>query len=183
MCVYWTWDAPGECKVEAEEFAARAVELHRRLARVVMAMCGDSALAEESAQEALVRAWERVDAGAALDSLEAWTVTVALNWSRSQLRRRGAERRAVERLGRLRVEPASAAAGSLADDVAAAVRGLPERQRQVVVLHHLLDLDLATIADIVGISVGGVKNALHHGRATLERRLVAAGHLDPEATT
>ena len=70
-----------------------------------------------------------------------------------------------------------------ADDVAAAVLDLPERQRQVVVLRYVLDLDLATIAGIVGISVGGVKNALHHGRSTLERRLAAADHLDPEATT
>lgn len=160
-----------------------AVDLHGRLARVVMAMCGDAALAEESAQEALVRAWERVDAGASLESLDAWTVTVALNWSRSQLRRRGAERRAVERLGQLRAPAPPGDDGSLAQDVAAAVLDLPERQRQVVVLHHLLDLDQATIAGIAGISVGAVKNALHHGRTALGRRLSATGHLDPEATT
>jgi RNA polymerase sigma-70 factor (ECF subfamily) len=166
--------------VDAERFAADAVGLHARLVRVVLATCGDRVLAEESAQEALVRAWERVDRGEHLRSLEAWSITVALNWSRSQLRRRGAERRAVDRLGRRNADAPSSDPQALADDVAAAVLELPERQRQVVVLHYLLDLDLATIADIAGISVGGVKNALHHGRATLERRLAVADPVDPE---
>lgn len=168
--------------MEAEEFAAMAVGLHGRLARVVMAMCGDRSLAEESAQEALVRAWERVDAGESLASLEAWTVTVALNWSRSQLRRRDAEHRAVQRLGRLRAVPAPSTT-SLADDVMQAVLALPERQREVVVLHHLLDLDLTAISGITGTSVGAVKNALHHGRAALARRLTPDRSAEQEATS
>lgn len=167
--------------MEAEEFAATAAGLHGRLARVVMAMCGDSSLAEEGAQEALIRAWERVDAGESLSSLEAWTVTVALNWTRSQLRRRGAEHRALERLHGQRQVPA-APSSALADDVLAAVLALPERQREVVVLHHLLDLDLAAISEITGTSVGAVKNALHHGRAALGRRLTAAATSEQEAS-
>lgn len=166
--------------MDAEEFAAGAIGLHERLVRVVLATCGDRVLAEESAQEALVRAWERVDRGQDLVSLEAWTITVALNWSRSQLRRRGAEQRAVDRLGRRRVHDPKVGPEPLADDVATAVLALPERQRQVVVLHYVLDLDLATIAGIAGISVGAVKNALHHARATLERRLVGVERVDPE---
>lgn len=156
--------------MEAEEFAATATVLHGRLARAVMAMCGDPALAEEGAQEALVRAWERVESGESLSSIEAWTVTVALNWTRSQLRRRGAERRAVTRLRSLRPVPA-AEASTLGDDVLSAVLALPQRQREVVVLHHLLDLDLIAISEITGTSVGAVKNALHHGRTALGRRL------------
>ena len=167
--------------MEADEFATHAVGLHGRLARVVMAMCGDRSLAEEGAQEALVRAWERVDAGESLASLEAWTVTVALNWSRSQLRRREAEHRAVDRLGRLRSAP-SLPAAAMADDVLAAVLALPERQREVVVLHHLLDLDLAAISEITGTSVGAVKNALHHGRSALGRRLTPEPATEQEAS-
>ena len=42
-------------------------------------------------------------------------------------------------------------------------------------LHHLLDLDLAAISEITGTSVGAVKNALHHGRSALGRRLAPEG--------
>ena len=49
--------------------------------------------------------------------------------------------------------------------------GLPERQREVVVLHYLLDMDVSTIAATVERSVGAVKNALFHGRASLAESL------------
>ena len=84
--------------MELEDFAADAVELHRRIVGVVFAVCGDRSLAEESAQEALAKAWSRVEDGHPPRSSEAWSIRVALNWSYSQLRRSGAERRAVERL-------------------------------------------------------------------------------------
>lgn len=155
--------------MDAERFATEAAGLHGRLARMVLAMCGDRGLAEECAQDALVRAWERVDRGADLHSLEAWTTTVALNACRTQLRRRGAERRALERTPPVR--EAGPPRERLAEDVRAAVLALPQRQREVVVLHHLLDLDVRSIAGITGTSTGAVKNALFHGRAALARTL------------
>ncbi len=121
------------------------------ITRVVLAMCGDRALAEDSAQEALVRAWERVDEGDDLRSLEAWTIRVALNWCRSQLRRHGAEGRAVQRLER------RAPRGSAPDAATGWVRSTTlgtlectgrswrcgDRQREVV--FDYLDMDVAFI--------------------------------------
>lgn len=155
--------------MDADEFAHSAVGLHARLVRVVAAVCGDVALAEECAQEALVRAWERVDRGAELRSLEAWTVRVALNWCRSQQRRRGAEDRALVRLRPLAEGTSDPA--PLDDGVMAAIAVLPARQREVVVLHYLLDMGVDDIAVSVGTSSGAVKNALFHGRAALAERL------------
>lgn len=155
--------------VEAERFARDATGLHARLVRVVAAVCGDVSLAEECAQEALVRAWERVDDGAGLRSLEAWTVRVALNWCRTQQRRRGAEDRALVRLGSLSEGTPDPA--PMDDGVMAAIAGLPPRQREVVVLHYLLDMGVDDIAVSVGTSSGAVKNALFHGRAALAERL------------
>lgn len=159
--------------VNALTFAEQAKPLHDRLTRVTYLICGDRELAEESAQEALVRAWERVDDGAELDSLEAWTTTVAMNWCRSQLRRRGAERRAVVRLDARRStgRPGVAADHALSDDVRSAVLALPQRQREVVVLHYVLDLDIAAIAERAEITAGAVKNALFNARKTLAQRL------------
>jgi RNA polymerase sigma-70 factor (ECF subfamily) len=155
------------------------LEEHLRLVRLAFAVSGDMGLAEDCAQEVLVRAWERVNRGTSPDSLSAWTTTVALNWCRSQLRRRGAESRALER-----VPPARAgsdgAGTSLSPDVHRAVLALPLRQREVVVLHYLLDQDIATIARTAGISPGAVKNALFNARAALARQLQSPGPaLDP----
>lgn len=185
--------------MDAEHFAAEAQAHHRQLVRVVYLLSHDERLAEDAAQEALVRAWERVDRGESFESLAAWTTTVALNWTRTQLRRRDVEHRVLGRAVRTgratRVAtPSDDRSGSsptredagprrptgresehptgpLSSDVVAALGALPLRQREVVVLHYLLDQDLATIAEHAGISVGAVKNALFHGRRRLARAL------------
>ncbi|MEZ5238506.1 MAG: sigma-70 family RNA polymerase sigma factor [Microthrixaceae bacterium] len=110
-----------------------------------------------------------VDGGEQLASLEAWSMTVSLNWCRQQMRRRGAEKRALQRVD----SPGSVetTSGALADDVKEAVLALPQRQREVAVLHYLLDLGVDPIAEIVGSSSGAVRNALFHARASLARRL------------
>jgi RNA polymerase sigma factor (sigma-70 family) len=56
-------------------------------------------------------------------------------------------------------------------DVGRAVSGLPLRQRQAVVLHYYLDLDVAETARTLGVSPGTVKTALHRARRTLAGRL------------
>ena len=50
-------------------------------------MAGSRAAAEDAVAEALARAWERTDRGDAIDSLPAWVTRVALNLSKSRLRR------------------------------------------------------------------------------------------------
>ncbi len=169
-------------------FAVEAGVLHRRLTGVTYSLCGDRGLAEECAQEALARAWQRVDRGEALDSVEAWTTRVALNWCRSQLRRRGAESRALLRAGTRREatgEDRGPTGGEtsgerLSTEVHRAVLELPFRQREVVVLHYLLDYDIATIARVAGISRGAVKNALFHARAALAHRLGVPDDPEPD---
>jgi RNA polymerase sigma factor (sigma-70 family) len=161
-----------------ERFSAEVVDLHRTLVRVSYAMSGDAELAEDCAQEALLRAWQRLESGERIDRLEAWSVTVALNCCRSQLRRTTSDRRKAERLVSERATTPPAGRGAPApattiedDDVRLAVLALPRRQREVVVLRYLLDMDVAGIAESVGRSEGAVKNALHHARSTLARSL------------
>ena len=57
--------------------------------------------------------------------------------------------------------------------MAAAVRTLPPRQRDCIVLRFYADLSDAEIADTLGISAGSVKTHLHRARAALADRLEA----------
>jgi RNA polymerase sigma factor (sigma-70 family) len=95
-----------------------------------------------------------------------------MNLARSRMRRRLVARR--------RVEPVSAVSASpeehavlLSDqqDVLDAVRALPRRQRECIVLRYYLDLSEAEIASTLGISAGSVKSHSHRGLAALARRL------------
>jgi RNA polymerase sigma-70 factor (sigma-E family) len=51
--------------------------------------------------------------------------------------------------------------------VVAALRGLPDRQREVIVLRYYADLSEAETATIMGVSRGAVKSHLARGMATL----------------
>ena len=52
-------------------------------------------------------------------------------------------------------------------DLVAALRALPERQREAVVLHHLGDLSVEDCAAAMGVAVPSVKSHLQRGRARL----------------
>ena len=56
-------------------------------------------------------------------------------------------------------------------DVVAALRRLPVRQRECLVLRYYLDLSEAEIAAALGISTGSVKTHSHRGLAALEKTL------------
>lgn len=53
----------------------------------------------------------------------------------------------------------------------AALRGLPDRQRQALVLRYWLDLSEADVAATMGISCGAVKSHTARGMAALTKAL------------
>jgi RNA polymerase sigma-70 factor (ECF subfamily) len=108
-------------------------------------------------------------------NLAAWITVVASNRARDIRRSRAAESRALARVG---VEEGSveAATAGLDIDVTAALATLPARQRQVSVLHYLLDQSVESIAEGLGVSEGTVKTQLHRARAALAARLRREDH-------
>ncbi|NLV55494.1 MAG: sigma-70 family RNA polymerase sigma factor [Acidimicrobiales bacterium] len=110
------------------------------------------------------------------DAAPAYLRSVVLNRARSHLRRRDRSRRA-NPLRPVWVQPAD---GVDVDDldgrdrrraVLAALRRLPDRQREVLALRYYLDLPEAEIARTLGISAGAVKTHAHRGLAALAQEL------------
>jgi RNA polymerase sigma-70 factor (ECF subfamily) len=56
-------------------------------------------------------------------------------------------------------------------DLLTALRSLPDRQQEAVVLHYLVDCPVTTVADLMGVSEGTVKAHLHKARAALHALL------------
>jgi RNA polymerase sigma-70 factor, ECF subfamily len=127
--------------------------------------------AEDAVQEALARAWERMDHGEHIDSLPGWVTVTASNLARSGLRRLRAERRATARIDPGTNEAPLSTGAEDRLDVVHAVQGLPRRQREVIVLHYYLDMSIAEIASAVKTSEGAVKNALYHARIAVAQQL------------
>jgi RNA polymerase sigma-70 factor (sigma-E family) len=144
-------------------FDDRFVELHRAAFRVAYKLLGDRAEAQDIAQEALARSlvrWRKVEPYAV-----AWVSRVAANLAIDRTRKRRPTDDAVDE--QARVDPD--AAERL--DLQRALRRLPRRQRDVVVLRYLLDQSEQTVADALGVSVGSVKTHASRGLAALRLSL------------
>ncbi|MDQ3620515.1 MAG: sigma-70 family RNA polymerase sigma factor [Actinomycetota bacterium] len=143
-----------------DEFADFYSASFARVSAAVRAFCGDADVAYEATQEAFARAYARWPRLKEAGWAHGWVTTTALNLSRRHFRLRAR-----------RPPPGqdTSSPGPTTDrlDVLAALRSLPERQRQAVVLHYLVDCPVATVADLMGLSEGTVKAHLHKARATL----------------
>ncbi len=136
-----------------------------RLVRTAMLLVDDKETAEDVVMDAFVGLRLRWRGLRDPEESFRYLRSSVLNGARSKLRRRRVQR-LVDRPQRPGTDP-SAEAVALArhDDrtLAAAVRRLPRRQREVIVLRYYLDLSEAEIADTLGISPGSVKS--HASRA------------------
>lgn len=153
---------------EEAAFALAFGDLYRLAYRVAFRILGDRGDAEDVAQEALSRAalrWAQL-AG----HPEGWVTRVASNLAIDRYRRR--RRPPVPLTGPLGVVDPHL--GERADLVAA-LRRLPRRQREVVVLRYLGDLSEADVALAIGCSVGSVKSHGARGLAALRRSLGDGG--------
>lgn len=163
------------------ELVAFVEREHPRLVRAVELLLGDHAVAEEVAQEALLRAASRWEQLEGMESPGGWTHRVAINLATSQLRRRKLERRARARL--LPETTTAATDTATVVTVREALGQLPERARRVLVLRHVLDWSAREIADLDGSSAEAVRQQLHRARALLRERLGPDIHIDVEETT
>ena len=152
---------------------------HPRLVRAADLLLDDRAVAEEIAQEALLRAagrWEHVSGLAAPGG---WAHRVAMNLATSQLRRRRVERRARQRLAHRQDPPPGDPDAAMA--VRDALRALPERQRRVLVLRYVLGWTAVEIADLERSSADAIRQQLRRAREAMREELGV--ELDEEETT
>lgn len=141
-----------------------------RLVAGVALVTGSRAAAEDAVQEALARAWERSERGEQIESLPAWVTRVAMNLSKSKLRRMRVEARHREAVATMPAADGGAASDSRID-VVRALAELPRRQREVTVLRYYLGLNVAEIARSLELNEGTVKTSLFRARQALAAAL------------
>jgi RNA polymerase sigma-70 factor (sigma-E family) len=142
------------------------------LIRLAVVMLGDRPAAEDVVQDAfagLYRRWAKLtDPGKA----PAYLRSATMNGCRNELRRRIRARR---QPGEPVTDAASAEFAALVGEehreVLAALRRLPGRQREALVLRFYLELTETEIAAAMGVSPGTVKSTTARGLAALGRLL------------
>jgi RNA polymerase sigma-70 factor, ECF subfamily len=140
----------------------------RRVTGYLHAVTGSRAEAEDAAQEAFARAWQRWDKVSGYGDPEGWVRTVGYRISVNAWRKATSRAAAHRRHGVPDDQP-----GVSPDYLAivAALRKISADQRQAIVLYHLIGLSVNEIAREAGVPPGTVKARLARGRQALARHL------------
>ena len=151
---------------EDAEMVAFCRREHPRIVGVLAFSLGDRWVAEELAQETIIRICQHWPKVRDMACPQAWVHRVALNLANSWLRRRVAERKATAKIQARALAPAAAdPADALA--VRAAITALPERQRTALVLRYYADLPAAQVATVMSCKEGTVRALTYQAIATL----------------
>jgi RNA polymerase sigma-70 factor (ECF subfamily) len=132
--------------------------------------------AEDAAQESFLVALERLDECRSPERFAGWLMTIVRNRSRNLVRRevlRETDEVPAAASARTPTPEQETEAAELRGRIEGALAGLPEVQRQIVLLHDLEGWKHREIADRIGLPSGTVRSHLHFARKTLREALGA----------
>lgn len=147
--------------------------------RLAFSIVGDQAEANEITQETFLAALRSLPSYQEKQSLKAWLYTIALNLSRSQLRKRKVlERLRTTLTSIFRIESQKQSLPEetiLQSEREAAIwkslNELDEHHRIVVVLRYFHELPIAEISQILSVNEGTIHSRLHSAREKLRKSL------------
>ena len=153
-----------------ERFISEVRACQGRLRRFLASLCGDAALADDLAQEALVRAY--VSSDRFIGNFKAWLFRIAYNCFIDNLRRVPAPAASMDSPEVLHVADGSASDAAFRhEELRRALTQIPEKERTAIVLHYFEDLPVKEIASIMQIPAGTVKYHLSVGRDHLRQHI------------
>jgi RNA polymerase sigma-70 factor, ECF subfamily len=166
-----------------KQFLAAVGELRPKLHRYCTRMCGSALDGEDVVQEVLAQAFYQLPSLRDQSRLEPWLFRIAHHKCVDFIRR---ERRHRENTVPYEDEhqPENTATENELDDepiseaLSALVGELPPKERAAVLLKDVLQYRLTEVAEVVESTVGGVKAALHRGRAKLRTLRVAPSQVE-----
>jgi RNA polymerase sigma-70 factor (sigma-E family) len=145
---------------------------YRQLLRLAALLLDEPTACEDVAQEAFIRVFGRMARVEDPDATLAYLRQTVVNVARSGLRRRQVMGRHPDPAPKAEREPEEAGVAALEHQaIVTAMRTLPRRQREAIVLRYYAELSEAETATALGVSVGSVKSFTSRGLAALESQL------------
>ena len=141
------------------------------LRRFLLALCGgDAALADDIAQDALVRAYVASGSFLGLSKFSTWLFRIAYNCYIDHCRKAKPDQAPVEDALNIQSEDSSDAAFRY-QQLYQALERIPEKEKAAISLFYFEDLSIKEIATILGIPQGTVKYHLSMGRTHLKQHI------------
>lgn len=174
--------APMPAEIEEADFRTELEALIPQLRAFARSLCGQRDLADDLAQEALMKAWAARAKFQAGTNLRAWVFIILRNVFLSQMRRarfKGDWNQ--EAAEKMLAAPARQVQQLQMSDMQRALMRLPAAQREALILVGAGGLAYEEVAEICGCAVGTVKSRVARARAALER-VLTDGTCPPRAS-
>ena len=157
--------------MDQERFISLVRAEQEPLRRFLLALCsGDSALADDIAQDALVRAYVASGSFIGLSKFRTWLFRIAYNCYVDNLRKVKAQSTPIEEAAGVKADDSSDAAFRY-QQLYQALDKIPEKEKAAIVLFYFEDRTIKEISAILQIPQGTVKYHLSSGRGHLKQYL------------
>ena len=145
------------------------VRRHQGLVRsMLQRMCRNHALADDLAQDAFIRAYEKIGSFKGTGTFKSWLCSIAYTEFLKSARKRKSTEKAMERFGAgLEEAEAPRDMGNVVD-LDRALATLKEDERAAVVLCYSCGMSHSEAAEATGMPLGTVKSHVNRGRAKLQ---------------
>ena len=154
-----------------ERFISQVREQQEPLRRFLLALCGgDAALADDIAQDALVRAYVASGSFLGLSKFSTWLFRIAYNCYIDYCRKAKPQQAPVEEAVNLPGGDASDASFRY-QQLYQALEKLPQKEKAAVALFYFEDRSIKEISAILDMPQGTVKYQLSMGRTHLKQRI------------
>lgn len=162
-----------------EQFIMYVKAEQESLRRFLLVLCEhDSVMADDIAQDALVKAYMSLDSFKGTSKFSTWLFRIAYNCfideKRKQASRGGGLGEALDSPAAMRVASAPSedpAAGFRYQALYRAINGLKDNERSAILLFYMEDLPTKDIAKILGAEEGTIRVWLTRGREHLRKQL------------
>ena len=160
---------------EDSDFERLMRESYRLVYQVAYSVLGNAADAEEVAQDTFLTAYKKFDSLRDADKFRPWVARagwrLALNYRRGATRAMGRDGAWVASQTAPETPEAQASEREFERRLRAQVELLPEKLKAVVLLIGVEEMDVRTVAGILGIPEGTVRSRLHLARRQLLRQV------------
>lgn len=159
---------PAADSSDTEAFREQLLAVIPALRGFARGLCGNRELADDMAQDAMMRAWAAQTSFTPGTNFRAWIFMILRNQFYTTIRRNS---RMVswdpEVAERVLVAEAAQQDGLNLQDVQTAMQKLPVEQREVLILIGANGLSYEEAAEVMGCAIGTIKSRLARGRAAL----------------
>lgn len=161
---------------DASAFEELVANHYAQVARLTQRLLGWREDAEDVVQEVFIAAYQHLHRFKGDSSLGTWLVAITVNQCRSHQRKWLVRLKLVRRLMSLAPgQAAPARSNEEQDEVARQVRDavgrLPPRDREMIVLHHLEEMSVERMAQVLSVKRNAVEVRLHRARQRLKALL------------